>query len=171
MPNHVTSRITAPDHVIARLTKKDDEGDLMVDFGMLIAPPDDPAYRDEPSQQEAKASPNWWYRWNVDHWGTKWNGYAAKIDACGRLLFKTAWGAPHPVVKRLAEVAGVPFKHEWADEDTGSNVGIREYASDGTYTETEMTGTRDGYDLAFDLRPEIREYYTLIDGRYESVEN
>lgn len=72
-----------------------------------------------------------WYEWRISNWGTKWNAYgydggtdlsAAEQD--GELWFQTAWGAPHPVIAKLAEMyPDVSFTHEWADEDIGNNCG------------------------------------------------
>lgn len=100
-----------------------------------------------------------WYDWSCAMWGTKWNAYDFERESETKIVFSTAWSAPHPVMERLAEVAKASFIHEWADEDTGSNVGIRVYQADGTWTEQELSGTKEGYELAFSFRPEIEEYY------------
>ncbi len=79
-----------------------------------------------------------WYDWSIANWGTKWNAYSTKIIDDDTIEFQTAWNAPRPIVMKLAEMYPVRMiKHEWADEDAGSNSGCREY--DGT----EWSG---GYD-------------------------
>jgi hypothetical protein len=45
-----------------------------------------------------------WYDWSVNHWGTKWNASAARLDRQERrdkLTFSTAWSPPRPVVAAL----------------------------------------------------------------------
>lgn len=46
-----------------------------------------------------------WYKWAVDHWGTKWNAVSTTIrhDRPKRLVFSisTAWAHPVPVFNRL----------------------------------------------------------------------
>jgi hypothetical protein len=51
--------------------------------------------------------PDWWYNWNVAHWGTKWSAGDAHIerhkDTHITYHFDTAWAPPMPVVEALAE--------------------------------------------------------------------
>ena len=70
-----------------------------------------------------------WYDWSVIHWGTKWNSYSNSYnEETGILGFQTAWSAPHPILLKLSEMfPDVTIKHEWADEDMGSNCGMRVY--------------------------------------------
>jgi hypothetical protein len=111
-----------------------------------------------------------WYDWSIEMWGTKWPAYEFNRISETEITFETAWSAPHPVLERLAEQTNYGFRHAWADEDTGNNVGAREYAPDGTYTERELSGTREGYELAFQFRPDNAERYKLVDGKYEYIE-
>ena len=69
-----------------------------------------------------------WYEWRIGHWGTKWNAYdyedGVDYSEDDHLRFQTAWGAPHPVIARLAELyPDISFTHLWADEDIGQNCG------------------------------------------------
>ena len=70
----------------------------------------------------------YWYDWNSEHWGTKWNCYGQPdsghpADATS-FEFKTAWAHPGDIIKTLSErVPNVTFSVRYADEDTGSNCG------------------------------------------------
>lgn len=75
---------------------------IVFDFAKIVPPPDDPAYRDEPNQETAKESPNWWYIWNCNNWGTKWNAYDAELRSDTELKFATAWSVPEPVIAALS---------------------------------------------------------------------
>jgi len=97
--------------------------------------------------------------WNMEKWGTKWGAYSFKQVSPKHIEFQTAWSAPHPVMEKLSEGMRLPFVHEWADEDTGYNVGVRTYNSIGDFTEAEYSGSREGYELALKLRPGHEEYY------------
>lgn len=99
--------------------------------------------------------------------GTKWNAYDAVIVSETEVFFETAWSAPHPVIERLVEQTKSELLHEWADEDTGNNVGRREYQADSEFQENEMSGTREGYELAFKLDPEIAERYEFDGESYQ----
>lgn len=80
-----------------------------------------------------------WYEWCIQHWGTKWNAYEMRavesFDTDDELRFQTAWSAPHPVLRKLAEqFPDIEIEHQWADEDWGRNCGRRVYC-DGECTE------------------------------------
>ncbi len=88
-----------------------------------------------------------WYEFANGHWGTKWNAYSYEegVDYTqnNALWFQTAWGAPHPVIAKLAEMyPAVEFTHEWADEDIGVNCGRYTYQNgermEEYYPETEV---------------------------------
>lgn len=74
-----------------------------------------------------------WYEWSIRNWGTKWNacGYEEDVDYSTNgnyLEFETAWSAPHPIIEKLSEdYPEITFVHKWADEDLGSNCGMRIY--------------------------------------------
>lgn len=69
-----------------------------------------------------------WLDWNVNNWGTKWNGYETKIenneDGTSRLNFQTAWSHPAPVIVALSnKFPDVEIEVSYADEDLGYNLG------------------------------------------------
>lgn len=110
MPNWCSNELVIYEKdtkIAEKIWKEITNDDCELDFEMIIPIPDDPAYRDEPNQQEAKKSPNWWYNWNVKNWGTKWNAcdtdsYWDGIDTI-EFSFGTAWSPPTPIVRALAE--------------------------------------------------------------------
>lgn len=91
-----------------------------------------------------------WYEWCTNNWGTKWNAYGydegTDYSASGNLHFQTAWSAPHPVIKKLAQMyPDIIFEHEWADEDIGVNCGQKCYSNgectEEYYPESEIEAT------------------------------
>lgn len=58
-----------PENVVYRYIE---EYLIFPDFAKVIPPLEDaPAYRDKPSQEVARSSPNWWYTWNKKKLGDK----------------------------------------------------------------------------------------------------
>lgn len=88
----------------------------------------------------------YWYEWHCQYWGTKWNSYDPSVDEDGSdgkwvVWFDTAWAAPHPVIEALAaKFPDVYIDHRWADEDIGSNAGIRKYKAGKVYFGESMDG-------------------------------
>lgn len=108
-----------------------------------------------------------WYGWNVDNWGTKWNAYSQELysDCLPKqvvIRFDTAWAAPHPIIEKMAEGFEGNILHEWADEDTGNNVGNNYYIKGELVTGCELSDSKEGYELAFDIYGGA-EYYKLSD--------
>jgi hypothetical protein len=106
-----------------------------------------------------------WYTWSCANWGTKWNAYDVERVSEHEVMFRTAWAAPHPVIGRLVAETGTGLTHEWADEDLGNNVGRREYKDTGDYFEEAMSRTREGMELALELKG-LEDDYVLVDGEY-----
>lgn len=97
-----------------------------------------------------------WYEWSVENWGTKWNAYSFGNDIDGAVLFQTAWSAPHPVIRKLAEMfPDEKIIHRWADEDIGSNCGTHVYENG----EVEEIEPADPVDFALMVTGNEREYY------------
>lgn len=142
------------------------------DFDKVIPPPkDDPAYKDEPSQEVAKTSPNWWYTWNSKHWGTKWGGYSYERPAINVFTFETAWASVPKIIASISlAFPNVTINYKWSDEDTGYNCGRAVY-KDGLIQETiPEGGSPEAFQIAFELRPDRAEGYELVDGVYKSIE-
>jgi flagellar hook protein FlgE len=115
-----------------------------------------------------------WYTWRVGKWGTKWNAYKYNDsrNTNSTIYFQTAWSAPLPVIEKLSEMfPNVTLTLDYADEDSGSNTGkvvfkggekIIEY-----YPESQ---SKEAYDLFFELYPDDRSLFKLVDGKYEHVD-
>lgn len=94
-----------------------------------------------------------WYEWCTNNWGTKWNAYGydegTDYSASGNLHFQTAWSAPHPVIKKLAQMyPDIIFEHEWADEDIGVNCGRKCYSNGECTEEYCPESEKDGIEFA-----------------------
>lgn len=70
----------------------------------------------------------YWYDWNNENWGTKWNAYSQPKDGFDsdsvEFTFETAWSHPLHLIEVLSKkLPNVTFEVKFADEDTGSNCG------------------------------------------------
>lgn len=141
------------------------------DFEKIIPPPrHDPAYNDLPTQEIAKHSSNWWRNWNIENWGTKWSGYSYERPAINIFTFETAWsGVPKLIEKMSVEHPNVTIKYTWADEDTGSNCGKITYHNGILLVSQPKSGSKEAYDIAFELRPDYAQGYELVNGNYKYV--
>lgn len=140
-------------------------------FEKIIPPPEN-IFRGnlgekERIQCEKEGRPNW-YDWNYENWGTKWNSYACEKEKLNVYTFETAWaGVPSLVLKMSEKFPEVEFLYEYADEDTGSNVGKFVFKNGEVLQETKpQSGSKEAYELAFTLRPDCREDYEEADGTY-----
>ena len=77
-----------------------------------------------PAHKLARISshPDWWYNWNIKHWGTKWsarNVYASE-NSVGDYEFETAWGPSIPVSAALAKLfPGLTVTHRYCEGGNG----------------------------------------------------
>lgn len=130
------------------------------------------AYNDLPSQEVAQTDPTWWYNWNAKNWGTKWNSYSHEKEAINIYTFETAWASVHQIVNVIsAAFPEVTIKYSWADEDTGSNCGRSVYKNGLQELTQPESQSLEAYELAFELRPDNRQHYELVDGGYQYKEN
>ena len=107
MPNHCENKLTVSSDFNIDLIMLDGE----IDFKKIVKPPNTKAYRNEykENQREIRDDPTYWRNWNVENWGTKWNGYDTIIDEeihyttdYQIILFQTAWSPAIPAIKALA---------------------------------------------------------------------
>ncbi len=101
-----------------------------IDFRKVIPPPDNLYQGPVGTRERELYGKNNWHDWQSTNWGTKWNtyGYFEKNATEYGIHFKTANGAPHPVVKALSKkYPDVAIEHQWADEDLGYHCGKRMY--------------------------------------------
>lgn len=137
------------------------------DFEKIITPPDDPAYHDEPSQEVARNSPNWWDTWNRANWGTKWNCFECEKLEENVFQFETAWnGVPDLINAMSVKFPDVEIQYEYSDEDTGYNCGAYTFKAGFHKGGHLENGSTEAYKLSFKLRPEYAKYYKLVDGEY-----
>lgn len=192
MPNHVTNIIELKgDRVeinnLLETIKNDEIGLGSIDFEKIIPMPDN-IYRGELGTKERELySENNWYDWSIANWGTKWNAYGYDIGKDYRtenkLIFLTAWEAPHPIMEKLAEMyPEVNIQHEWADEDIGMNCGRYCYSKGERVEEYFPEAQKDRIEFAvsvMNIDPESyglylnaseKEYINLSDEEYEVIE-
>lgn len=101
-----------------------------------------------------------WRDWNIYHWGTKWNSYNVVCLNKHEILFDTAWSPPHPVISKMAEKIEGKLTHIWSDEDIPFNVGRIVYERGGYKTfHEDLSESKEGYEIAFKLRPHRKEEY------------
>lgn len=183
MPNHVKNRISVigtekeVERVFAFI--KGERGDI--DFNSIIPQPkgiEDTVSGNAPEVKEngwiwelRYGYPSW-YEWNCDNWGTKWNAYEIERND-NEIEFETAWSAPHPIVEKLASFfPEVTFEHMWADEDTGYNCGTRQYSDgDVEWANLPESYSDEAYELAFELRPYLRDEMEYVDGKWRWKED
>lgn len=112
-----------------------------------------------------------WYDWSIKNWGTKWNAYSCNKISENIFQFETAWsGVPELIEKISKEFPEVAIMYKYSDEDTGSNCGIGEFKN-GEISFRELENrSKEAYELAFELRPDYKENYKLVDDKYEYVE-
>lgn len=107
-------------------------GMYSIDFDKIIPMPKDLFMGAiGPVEQELYGTNNW-MDWSRANWGTKWNAFRFEDDLDdhdpGRIVFVTANGAPHPVLKKLSEMyPDIIMRHQWADDNVGCNCGERTY--------------------------------------------
>ena len=64
-----------------------------------------------------------WYDWSRDHWGTKWNACDCYVTD-SEIEFSTAWSNVVGLIVELSiQHPDYEFYYEYADEDTGCQVG------------------------------------------------
>lgn len=146
--------------------------DIFPDFKKVIPPPDCDEYNDIPTQDAVKDSPNWWYTWNVNNWGSKWGGYTYTKEDDNVFLWETAWSPSIEIISVMAaQFPEIEMIYEFADEDTGSCTGRIHYKNGSQEEFFPDNHSKDAFDIAFKLRPEYAENYELVEGKYQYVDN
>jgi hypothetical protein len=113
-----------------------------------------------------------WYDWSIENWGTKWNSTECLKFAENTYDFITAWsGVPELILKMSESFSDVTILYKYSDEDTGHNCGIGEFKNGETDFRQLEGGSREAYELAFELRPDRAENYQLVGDKYEYVES
>lgn len=144
MPNHVRTivkinKLKKDDidivlNLIASPLIEDRPTEYAIDFNKIIPEPETEdecpeEYKvNKESHVELLKDKPWfdWYKWHIDHWGTKWGAYSCytKIGKSYiKFVFSTAWSVAQPIIERLS-LLGFPLEVKYADEDWGSNCGV-----------------------------------------------
>ena len=88
-----------------------------------------------------------WYRWCLDHWGTKWNAYELHEDGPDQIRFQTAWSSPAPIITKLAKMyPDLEIEHWWADEHIGHNTGHAMYKGDQGFLNSFVDESQAAFD-------------------------
>lgn len=110
----------------------------------------------------------YWYDYQNEKWGTKWNAYSCEKLSENTFMFETAWSNVIDIILEASKSFNGTIVYVYADEDTGQNCGS--YLISGGIVLTDYIpcgGSKDAYEIAFDLRPHQREYYVLVDDNYQ----
>jgi len=182
MPNNITNRLTIncgeeKRREILEAIQMEEKGLGSIDFEKIIPMPDNVYRGDLSSTDRELYGKDNWYDWSVGNWSTKWNSYGyedfPEYSGGDEIRFYTAWSPPEPVIRRLSEMyPEVEFRHAWADEDIGMNVGEVTYAN-GEYAEYDVPkgGTKEAYEMAAEIRDvelsDYNLYYSFKKGNYE----
>lgn len=155
MPNHVKNIIifeNCSEERLAEILQAIRSEESPIDFEKIIPMPENIYRGDLGIEEEKRYGENNWYDWSRKNWGTKWNAYDVDdVDGC-KIGFSSAWSAPHPVIKALAKrFPDVYILHKWADEDIGSNCGLRTYEDGELAGEMYPDGDKEAMDFAMSV--------------------
>jgi hypothetical protein len=111
----------------------------------------------------------YWYSWAIENWGTKWNACSCEKNSDTEFYFETAWSpVPNLIQMMAAQFPLVGINYEWSDEDTGSNCGYANYSNGEAVEVVEYeNGSNEAYEMAFKLRPDRKENYKMVGGKYQ----
>lgn len=116
----------------------------------------------------------YWYDWNIANWGTKWNAYGQndKRSNDDTIYFQTAWSSPVGLIEELHKMfPKVELDLLYADEDTGSNCGHIGFKQGVKYEVIPESQSNEAYDIYFELNPDDRQYYEIVNGKYSYIES
>lgn len=122
--------------------------------------------------------------WRMDNWGDSYNALdtlflnlnpnlirkGKKVNNCS-VEFDSG-NPPHPVIQRLAaNYRNEEIVHRWAGEEPGENSGYCVYRKGELQEQVLWTnGCRKAFELRFELCPQDRRDYQLVDGEYIQIE-
>jgi hypothetical protein len=114
----------------------------------------------------------YWYDWNRENWGTKWNAYSQpdKRNTENSIYFQTAWNCPKELMAKLSLIfLEVEFEIAWADEDLGHNLGIMVIKNGITLSETiPEGGSLEAKKLFFEITKDTLEEHNMNEN-YEYI--
>ena len=164
-----SERIGLPENWAVEIVQPTDH---FPDFDKIKPHPRCDEYNDIPSQNAVRNSPNWWLTWNRTNWGTKWNSYSHSKGDYGVFYFETAWnGVPDLMIELSRQNPEIKFEYTYADEDSGYNVGKFTFKNgEVLFVYQPEEGSKEAYDIYFELNPEYKRNYKLVEGNYKYVE-
>jgi len=116
-----------------------------------------------------------WYSWNTENWGTKWNAYNQNDERNTEdtIYFQTAWCSPVNLISELSnKFPCVIIKLCYADEDSGCNTGRFTFSKGETIeVHKPINRSNEAYELYFELHPERKKDYQLVEGKYKYIDN
>ena len=149
MPNWVKNKVRAVNKEdtakLVSMLVKEVNGSKMTNFNGIIPMPEElrntthgyyPGCEEICERNKAKYGYCSWYDFACHNWGTKWDKNYVRIDD-DVIEFETAWNHPDGIYRKIAET--IPIIVAYADEDIGSNYGIKEYRKDGE-SDIEIAG-------------------------------
>ena len=145
------------------------------DFNKIIPQPDNIFNGDLGSKEiqmcKEQGRPNW-SDWNRENWGTKWNSYSYNKVSWNVFEFDTAWNGVPELIRVMSEkIPDIEIGYMYADEDSGYNTGIYKFKN-GEVIEENIPegGSYLSYEVYFEMNPDRRKDYVLINDRYEYKE-
>lgn len=113
----------------------------------------------------------YWYDWNLQNWGTKWNAYGQEIISENKIQFETAWSCSEKVIDSLAEkFPELKMTLTYADEDAGSNCGVIQWQGKMRSENIPSSRSQEAFEIYFSLNPDSREDFEIKDGVYQYKE-
>ena len=109
-----------------------------------------------------------WYDWSIENWGTKWNACDCYVGE-SEIEFSTAWANVAGLMAVLSEQhPDYEFYYEYADEDTGYQVGnIRLKGGEVLDSKVYDGGSKEAYEQAFRIWGNGDDYvYDEKEGTY-----
>jgi hypothetical protein len=120
-----------------------EEVESIISFWNLIKPDDSIieqyAGKEKIENVSDMDNPNYWYNWNINNWGTKWDACNEEIsfenETQVEYIFDTAWDVPLPFYNALAKK--FPEVHIYVDyEIEGGNNGNLQYKNGDLISES-----------------------------------
>lgn len=113
----------------------------------------------------------YWYDWNCENWGTKWNSYSHTKESENTFIFETAWcGIPDLIKRMTKDFNNISINYLFADEDTGCNTGdIIIKSGEIIEDKSPENESNRAYEIYLELNPDC-EYIKMIDGKYQYIE-
>lgn len=109
-----------------------------------------------------------WLDWNIKNWGTKCDGYNFNQINEKCFSFQTANSSPDPIFKGISLIyPSIIFEISFADEDLGYNLGRYKIRNGDAFDfNYPAGGSKEAYELLFEIKPEVKDYFKFVNGNY-----